>query len=236
MNDATYRMLVGLLDVCLWGGDLIGRENLPQCGPAVFIANHLGPRGPISAVCALPLRMHLWIRAEMLDREKAPAYLNQDFVERTLKLKPPLSMAFARLLSKITVPLLTSLETIPAYQSYEDLRGALKISTDLLNQGKCVLVYPEDNTLPVDPVTKMSPFKKGFTRLGELFFAESGQCLAFYPITVLETYKAIVGKPVVFNPKFQVAQERLRIKNILEDNIRRTYIAASMERVFDAAY
>ena len=229
MNDATYRLLVGIVDAFLWGGDLIGEQNLPENGPAIFISNHLGPIGPIGAMCSIPLRLYSWIVADMLDQEKAAAYLQWDFVERTLKLKPPLSTNFAMLLSKITVPMLTSFETIPAFQGYQDLEGVLKTSVELLKKGKYIYVCPEDNRLPADPLTKMTPFKKGFTRLGELYYAESGQCLRFYPVTVHESRKTVIEKPVVFNPKFPVAQERLRIKNLLESSIRRKYIELSTE-------
>jgi 1-acyl-sn-glycerol-3-phosphate acyltransferase len=229
MKDATYHLLVGILDAFLWGGDLIGEQNLPENGPAVFISNHLGPMGPIGAICSLPLRMYPWIMGDMVDREKAAAYLNWDFVERTLGLKPPLSMSVAKLLSKITVPMLTSFGVIPAYQGYEDMDGVLRKSVGMLKEGRYLLIFPEDNQLPMDSATKMSPFKKGFARLGELYYAETGQCLRFYPVTVHETQRTILAKPVVFNPKLPVAQERLRIKSLLEANIRRTYIEISIE-------
>ncbi len=227
MNDSAYHLLALFVDAFIWGGELIGEENLPESGPAVFVANHLGPTGPIAASCSIPIRTYPWIMADMMDREKAAAYLNWDFVERTLKLKPPLSMAVSKRLSKLSVALLTSLGGIPASQSYEDMHVALKISVELLMKDKSLLIFPEDNQQPIDPATKMSPFKKGFARLGELFFAESQQLLRFYPVTIHESRKAFVGKPVVFNPKFSPAQERLRIKNLLEASIRRKYLEVS---------
>ena len=229
MNDRTYHILVEIVDAFLWGGELMGEENLPESGPAVFVANHLGPLGPIGATCSIPFRMYPWIMADMLDLEKAAAYLTWDFVERTLKLKPPFSLALAKLLSNITVPMLTSFGGIPASQGYEDMQGALRISVELLKLGKCLLICPEHNQLPADPTTKMTPFKKGFTRLGELYYAESKQILGFYPVTMHESRKAIVGKPIFYNPKLPPAQERLRIKNLLEASIRRKYIDVSMQ-------
>ena len=41
MKDGLYQFIVGVVDLFLWGGKLIGEENLPKRGPAVFIANHL---------------------------------------------------------------------------------------------------------------------------------------------------------------------------------------------------
>ena len=51
MKYIFYHFLTGALDLFLWSGELIGEENLPKEGPAAFIANHLGPSGPIAVVC-----------------------------------------------------------------------------------------------------------------------------------------------------------------------------------------
>lgn len=229
MNDTVARLLMKILDAFLWGGTLSGARHLPQSGPAVFVSNHLGPLGPIGAMCSIPLRLYPWLMDEMLDRQKAAAYLQWDFAERTLKLKPPLSVVFSRLLAKLTVPLLASTGAIPASQSYDAVQGALKLSVDLLLRGKCLLIFPENIQLPEDTTTRMRPFKKGFTRLGELLYAESGHRLPFYPITVHETRTVILGKAVIYNPRLPAAQERLRIKHLLEADIRRTYLEISAQ-------
>jgi len=224
MNDTLYRLLVGVIDAFIWGGELIGEENLPEKGPAVFIVNHLGPTGPIGAVCSIPLRLYPWIIADMVDEEKAAAYLNWDFVERTLKLKPPLSLVVAKALSRITVPMLTSFGCIPAFQGYEDVQGALKTSVDLLREGKYIFICPEDNRLEMDQASKMQPFKKGFTRLGKLYFEETGKRLDFYPVAVHESSKVKVGNPIAYNPLNPPARERLRLRNLLEEMVRRMYL------------
>jgi hypothetical protein len=89
MKDGLYQFFVGVLDLFLWGGKLIGEENLPRRGPAVFIANHLDATGPIAAACSIPLRFHPWVIADMMDKDLAPIWLQSDFVERQLHLSPP---------------------------------------------------------------------------------------------------------------------------------------------------
>ena len=68
MKDGLYQFIVGVVDLFLWGGELIGEENLPRHGPAVFIANHLDATGPIAAACSIPLRFHPWVIADMMDK------------------------------------------------------------------------------------------------------------------------------------------------------------------------
>lgn len=96
MNDFSYYLIIGLLDAFLWGGDLLGKERLPRKGPAVLVANHLNARGPIAVITSLPCRVHLWAAGDMMDREKAAAYLNMDFVEPQLRLRPPASLWVSR--------------------------------------------------------------------------------------------------------------------------------------------
>jgi hypothetical protein len=228
MNDGTYRLIAGLFDAFLWGGELSGVENLPDDGPVVFVANHLGALGPIAVVASLPLRVHPWVIADMLDREIAPAYMNQDFVEPQLGLRPPLSLWVSRLISKVSVPLLTSAGCVPVY-SGERLLETYHLSVDLLVAGSSLLIFPEDPTKGKDLESQMTPFKKGFTRLGEQYYARTGGFLQFCPLAVhADSYRVQVGAPVKFSRMNAPRNERLRLNSVLEANIRRMYLEMAM--------
>jgi len=225
MKDGMYQFIVGVLDLFLWSGKLIGEENLPRRGPAVFIANHLDATGPIATACSIPLRVHPWVIADMMDKDLAPLWLQADFVERQLHFKPPVSRWLARALCSISVPLFYSIGCIPVYANdYERMRDTLEISMGVLREGKFLLVFPEDYRLPIDPVTKMQPFQHSFVRLGENYYAETGERLEFYPLTIHATGYLVVGKPVVFNPLNPVGLERRRLKNLMEDTIIAMYM------------
>ncbi|MGA2503510.1 MAG: 1-acyl-sn-glycerol-3-phosphate acyltransferase [Anaerolineales bacterium] len=225
MKDSLYQFIAGVIDLFLWGGKLIGEENLPRRGPAVFIANHLDATGPIAAACSIPLRFHPWVIADMMDKDLAPIWLQSDFVERQLHLTPPISRWVARALCRISVPLFYSLGCIPVYANdYERMRETLEMSMNVLREGKFLLVFPEDYRLPKDPVTKMQPFQHSFVRVGERYYAETGERLEFYPLTIHGSGNLVVGKPVVFNPLNQVGVERRRLKELMEDTITCMYM------------
>lgn len=229
MDDRIYRSLAETLNSFLWGGELVGRENLPERGPAVFVANHVGAMGPIAVVASLPVRVYPWIIGDMIDPPKASAYLNMDFVEKQLHLRPPLSLWLSAVLSKITVPLLRAVGCIGVWQG-----GALletyRISAGLLAEGKNLLIFPEDPNQTLDQRYQMSPFQKGFAHLGEFFYQRTHQCLRFYPLVVhVDSLRVKVGKPIIFNPANSPHQERARIRNVLEALIHEMYISMTME-------
>lgn len=227
MNDGLYQFIVGTIDLFLWGGKLVGEENLPRRGPAVFIANHHEAIGPIAVACSIPLRMYTWSVADMVDEEKAAAYLKWDFVERTFHLTPPVSAWAAKGLSRVTVPLLRSLGCIPVYKDdYEHMVDTLRLSMDVLRQDRFLLVFPEDNLLPKDPETGMAPFQRSFARLGEMYYAETGQRLEFYPVAVHPQGLVMVGKAVAFDPLSPVGLERHRLKDLMEDSVQSMYLQA----------
>jgi len=95
---------------------------------------------------------------------------------------------------------------------------------EVLREGKFLLVFPEDYRLPKDPVTKIQPFQHSFVRVGERYYAETGERLEFYPLTIHGTGNLVVGKPVVFNPLNQVGAERRRLKELMEDSISAMYM------------
>jgi 1-acyl-sn-glycerol-3-phosphate acyltransferase len=222
MKDGTYQLIASLLDLFLWGGELVGEENLPRRGPAVFIANHLDATGPIATVSSIPLRLHPWMVADMMDRDLAPAWLQWDFVERQLHFRPPASRWFAAALARLVVPLFYSLGCIPVYRSdYERMQATtLPMSMEVLRQGKFLLVFPEDNRLPLDPTTKMAPFQHTFVRLGENYFEETGERLPFHPVAIHPSGYVMVGKAVAFDPLNPAGLERHRLKDLLEDTVR----------------
>lgn len=228
-DDTLYRGLAGFLDAMIWGGELIGAENLPGAGPVVFVSNHALALGPIAVVASLPMRLYPWVIADMLEWDKSAAYLNKDFVEPQLRIPPPLSMPLARLISQASVRLLRGVECIPVWHG-EQVLETYRISLDYLAQGRNLLIFPEDPSQPFDEQCKMRPFLKGFARLGEMYFERAQKILRFYPLAVHPGLRQVkLGKPIAFNPINNPANERARIKSVLESIIRAMYLEMTLQ-------
>jgi len=232
MNELLYLFVSWAFRDLIWGGDLLGADNLPEAGPAVFVSNHLEALGPIAIGGVMPLRLHAWIHADMLDPRLAPDYLRKDFVEPQLHIPPPVSRIVAKVISSIHVPLLRALGGIPVYHTSEGFLETFRQSVDLLAQGKYLLVFPEDPNGPLEPLHHMRPFMKGFTRLGELLYERTRQILPFYPLAVhAESFTIRIGRPIRYNPLVHPASERMRLRNLLEQSVQELYRRTAPEEI-----
>jgi hypothetical protein len=181
-------------------------------------------------VASLPVRLYPWVISDIMDHELAVAYLKQDFVEPQLHISPPFSLWVAKGISKIAVRLLCSAGCVPVWEG-ERLYDTFEHSVDLLAQGKSLLIFPEDPSKSIDPHFRMAPFKKGFARLGDLYFGRTGRSLRFYPIAVhRDSYRVKIGGPIAYNSRHPAANERLRIKHVLEASIHEMYQDLGMKK------
>ena len=231
MNEILRRFVAICLQELIWDGDFLGRENLPEEGPAVFVSNHLEALGPIAVGASLPLSAYFWIHEEMLEPTMAADYLRRDFVESQLHIPAPYSLTLARAVSKISVPLLRATGGIPVHHLAEQRLETHRCTVDLLESGKFVLIFPEDPAQPPDPRTKMSTFQKGFTRLGELYYQRTHDVLRFYPVMVHAGERIVrLERPIRYNPMNSQTSERMRIKHALESTIKGMYLEAESRR------
>lgn len=227
LSDRSYHLIISLLEAFMWDGELMGGENL-QAGPGVIVANHMGSIGPVGICSSLPMRLYPWVLGATVDPIKGPENVRKDFVEKVLHLEPPLSEMVARLLCKVSTPLLLSLGCIPVPETHEEQEATFQCSLDLLKQGKFLLIVPEDPIgEPIDALTGMRPFKRGFLRIGALYYEETGERLPFYPVTIHEEGLVMVGTPITFNPLNEPRIERFRLINLLEQTIKKMHLEAT---------
>jgi hypothetical protein len=220
LSDRAYNLIISALEAFMWDGELVGGENL-QRGPGVIVANHMGSIGPVGICSSLPMRVYPWVLGSTVDPVKAPENVRKDFVEKLLHLESPESETVARVICKISIPLLLGLGCIPVPDTHEEQEATFRCSLDLLKHGKFLLIVPEDPIgEPIDPLTGIRPFKHGFLHIGELYYKDTGGRLTFYPVVVHEQGLVIVGEPIAYNPQNEARVERLRLVNLLEQTIK----------------
>jgi len=170
---------------------VVGLENAPVHGPAIFVANHMGAAGPLAAVLSLPQRFHPWAIAEMMSYRRATRYLYDDFIHPTWRLDGKLGLAVSFVVSRISVTLLNGLGSVPVERYQGEAVGAFRRSLQLLSEGKILLVFPEDAKQPPDPATHLYPWLCGFVGLCGMHERDTGQRLPVYPMAVHPGKKTI---------------------------------------------
>lgn len=138
-----------------------------------------------------------------------------------------MSTAVAGLLSVVAARLLRAIECIPVSQA-KKLLQSYRLRGEYLENGKSILVFPEDPALPADEETGMRPFKCGFARLGQIFFARTQQNPQIFPLAVHARLRKVqLGKANVFNPPDVASKEHVRIARLLESTLR-TMVGAQL--------
>jgi len=112
-----------------------------------LIANHLEAVGPIAAYCSIPLRLYAWTVADMVDENKAAAWLQWISSSERWNSNRRSAHGWQRAVKNHgAIPALAG--CIPVFQDdYDKLADTLHLSMEVLRQGKCLLVFPEDNRL-----------------------------------------------------------------------------------------
>ena len=161
---------------------LIGADRLPA-GPAIYLANHAGPQGPIAVVRALPVRVHPWIIDELLSLRTAPRRMWLD-VGRRWRVGARLGRAVCTLTTLLAVPLQgaqpgararpTAHSTAPTARAWRS------------RQGRSVLIFPEEaapDDAPLDAADdSLRPFGAGFAWLCARHLREVAPELALAPL------------------------------------------------------
>jgi len=226
LSDMAYHLIISTLEIFMWDGELIGGENLLE-GAGVIVANHMGAIGPVGLCSSLPMRVYPWVQGDTVDKIKGPEAVRVDFVEKILHIEQPLSGKIAEGICKISTPLLLSLGCIPVPNTHQEQEQTFQTSLALLQQGKYLLIVPEDSEAIPDPITGICPFKRGFLRLGEQYYQATGNRLLFYPVAIHDEGLVIVEKPIAYNPLNNAKQERLRMVNLLEESVKMMYREAT---------
>lgn len=137
--EPWYRFAVVVIRPLMWllfKTDFRGREHLPKRGGCIVAVNHISYADPF----AMALFVHSWGRR--------PRYL----AKHTL-----FKLPFVKWV-------LHGAKQIPVYRNTSDAGLALRAAVDAVNDGECLLIYPE-GTVTKDPALWPMAAKTGVARL-----------------------------------------------------------------------
>jgi 1-acyl-sn-glycerol-3-phosphate acyltransferase len=198
MNDTVYQTARWLSR--LFRYHIIGAENIVPDRPKIFISNHAGSLGPLSILITLPVKLHPWVIAEMVDIPRTAEYLYKDFVKPAWHLNGHVGKRLSHLLAPIAVGVIKSVAPIPVDRNRGWCREAFHDSLDLLLAGENLLIFPEIPERPANSDLVIRPFLGGFCWLSHMYQSATGQPLAIQPMAVYPPRRRIIlGLPVFLN-------------------------------------
>jgi 1-acyl-sn-glycerol-3-phosphate acyltransferase len=195
-----------------------GLRRLGPDGPVILVANHAGSFGPISLISSLPFKIHPWVNHEVTELKSVAKRIQAEFVEGELHLKPPLSAYLSRVIGRICVALMKDIGAIPVYNMSKRIRTTVERTTRLLEQGKNILVFPEDSLKPVNEA--LNEFCTGFLHVAKAYYEKTRRAVSFLPVGVnRKLHSVCIGKPIRFNAEVPFPLEKARLKRELEAEV-----------------
>jgi 1-acyl-sn-glycerol-3-phosphate acyltransferase len=205
--------------------DVLGIENIQTSGPAIFLSNHLGAIGPLAVMLSVPIRFYPWIVTEMMDNQRSPQYLLDDFVSPVLHLHGKLGLAFSTLLTKFAIRLFRAIDAVSIDRFGGTTVEGFRQSLRLLRDCKNLLIFPENSLLARDEETLMRPFMPGFATLCHLYQHEQHHLLPIYPVAVhAESETVSIGKPEYYCALNHHREEIDKFTHLLELHVKELYL------------
>jgi 1-acyl-sn-glycerol-3-phosphate acyltransferase len=199
-----------------------GMGNVQAGEPVIMVANHAGSYGPVSVITSMPFKIYPWVAHEVTELHTVARRIQDEFIERELHLKPPISSYLARVVGRICVALMKDIGAIPVYQMSKRIKGTVMRTLALLEQGKSVLVFAEDSTRKLNDV--LCEFCTGFIHVAKLYYEKTKKAVQFLPVAVNRKVGVIrIGKPIRFDVTRPFALEKQRLKAELESTVYTLY-------------
>ncbi|WP_274893213.1 hypothetical protein [Thermoanaerobacterium sp. R66] len=197
-------------------------ENLNNIYSSIFVSNHVGFFAPFIINLYVDMKFIPWVIHDITDKKLCRKYINSDFTEPQLKLKPPLSYIVSSIIDPICISIMDYLNAIPVYKGSQKISETILLTLDRLKEGHNILIFPEDRNKKYNDV--IDKFNTGFINVAKMYYKEYGGLISFYPVCVNKSQNRIfIGKKIVYDPNISYKSEKERIANYLMESISKMY-------------
>jgi 1-acyl-sn-glycerol-3-phosphate acyltransferase len=197
-------------------------ENLNNIHSSIFVSNHVGFFAPFIINLYVDMKFIPWVIHDITDKKLCRKYINSDFTEPQLKLKPPLSYIVSSIIDPICISIMDYLNAIPVYKGSQKISETILLTLDRLKEGHNILIFPEDRNKKYNDV--IDKFNTGFINVAKMYYKEYGGLISFYPVCVNKSQNRIfIGKKIVYDPNISYKSEKERIANYLMESISKMY-------------
>ncbi len=222
MKDLTYNLIKGIAKFFIKRPEIYCDENLNNIHSSIFVSNHVGFFAPLIINLYVDMKFIPWVIHDITDKKLCRKYINSDFTEPQLKLRPPLSYIVSSIIDPICISIMEYLNAIPVYKGSQKISQTILLTLDRLKEGHNILIFPEDRNKKYNDV--LDKFNTGFINVAKMYYKEYGGLISFYPVYVNKSQNRIfIGKKIVYDPNTLYKNERERIANYLMESISKMY-------------
>lgn len=214
-KSLLFRLIKGSVRVFYPKTELCGMENIPD-EPCIIVGNHTQLHGPITCELFLSENYLTWCAAQMMELKDVPEYAYRDFWSQKPKYQRPFFKALSFLIAPLSVIVFNNARTVPVFRDNRILR-TFRESILKLTEGKSLVIFPEEDKKHNHIVYN---FQEGFVDLARVYYSRTGKKISFVPLYIAPKRKEMhFGKPIVFDPETENADERRRVCDYLMEEI-----------------
>lgn len=222
MKSWVYNFIKGMVKLFVKKPDIYCAEDLNNIRSSIFVSNHVGFFGPLIINLYVDMKLTPWVIHDIADKRLCKKYINSDFTETQLKLRPPISYIISLIISPICVSIMKYLNAIPVYKGSPKVFETIEMTLDGLKKGHNILIFPEDRNKKYNDI--IDEFDIGFINVAKMYYKRYGELISFYPVCVNKNQNRIsIGRKIVYDPNIPFKIERKRIADYLMNNISNMY-------------
>lgn len=212
-----YRCIFGTVAAFYKKREIVNADNLPPSN-AIVVGNHAQAHGPLFAELYFPTKKSVWCVGQIMSIKEFPSYAYKDF----WSLKPKCVRWFYKIVSFVIAPICTYVfkkaDTIGVYRDSR-LMGTFKKSVNALNNGKNVVIFPEER-MPYNEI--INEFQDKFVDVAKLYYSLTKQKVSFVPMYHAPSLKTVTfGEPISYQPDLPIEEQRKVIVEHIKSEITR---------------
>ncbi len=213
-----YRTVVFLLKLFYPPHKVTGTQNVKPGEPGVFVTNHSGAYGPMVMQLFFPYSYRPWVIYKAVLPQYCKNHLEKVFLRKETGLKKPFNKWLATLIAPLCLKIMRSVRAIPVYRGSASIRKTFSKSTESLEEGCNIVIFPEKRDSRMKKHVKR--LYSGFVYTAKQYYRKTGKRLLFYPVYAYYRKRTIaIGKPVRYSPDNSFKNERQRISQCLYDSM-----------------
>jgi 1-acyl-sn-glycerol-3-phosphate acyltransferase len=189
-HHIIFNFMLGILRLLNRRYTVLGKENVADGQPVVFLSNHLKMLGPYVVLLFFEFKFRAWVISNMFKIKSCADYLMDDFITKKLKVWKPLRKIAAYFFAFFCVILAKASSSIPAHRDSHMAKWTFEITLDAIIKGQNIFIFPEKQGVKYSE--HLNELYDGFVHLARMAYIKTGRELVFHPVYIDKDRREII--------------------------------------------